>query len=351
MECGKDGVGGALSFIFYMGVPKLAWARDAGVPTFIPYPIIAAAKSLPELTEEACVDSGGFTYTQLFGTWKASEISGAYQGPRKPPPSPRAYVLGLLRAERAMKRIRWAAPQDYMCEPQVIGGLVEELKAGRQRSKIDLKRWLAWARAKGSVLAESIKRAEALGDRANVLFHGTGLTLRTHQVRTVSNLQELRWWAAKEGLRTPIIPVLQGWRLDDYLYCWDLYEMAGIHLQDEPVVGVGSVCRRQGTNEAVEIFEELSMRGIKGRMHGFGVKTAGLPRLVEYVGSADAQAEPLQARLKGILLPGHDRPGPGRRKGHKNCANCLPYLLMKRAEMLAGLDAKRPVQRTLWEVA
>lgn len=341
---------GDVRFAFYMGVPKLAWARDAGVPTFIPYHIIDAAKTLPELTHPARIDPNGFTTLQLFGTWNASELSGAYKGPRRPPPSPLAYIRGLLRAERVMKRLECAFSQDSMCEKQVIEGLVLPLKPKQKRSKIDPAIWRAWAIDK-PVLAESVRRLDELGDRANVVFHGTGLSVRKHQIMTVANFLELRALARREGLRTPIAPTLQGYTLEEYLYCWDLYEMAGVHLQDEPIVGIGSVCRRQATNEAVAIFEELARRGLRGRMHGFGVKVGGLPRLVDLLGSSDAQAEPRQAQLKKILLPGHDKPGPGRRKGHKNCANCLPYLLGRREKMLAELDSKRPAQRTLWEIA
>lgn len=41
-----------------------------------------------------------------------------------------------------------------------------------------------------------------------------------------------------------------------------------------PRVGLGSVCRRQSTAEIAAIVTVLSSQGI--RLHGFGVKTAGL---------------------------------------------------------------------------
>jgi len=45
----------------------------------------------------------------------------------------------------------------------------------------------------------------------------------------------------------PIIPVLQGWTVADYLRCADLYDHRGINLAAEPLVGLGSVCRRPAT--------------------------------------------------------------------------------------------------------
>jgi len=46
----------------------------------------------------------------------------------------------------------------------------------------------------------------------------TGLTVTAHQHRTVSNLIRLRDLAPD----LPIIPVLQGWTIPDYLHCIDL---------------------------------------------------------------------------------------------------------------------------------
>ena len=52
----------------------------------------------------------------------------------------------------------------------------------------------------------------------------------------------------------PIIPVVQGQHPEQYLYCVDLYRtLAMVDLTTEPLVGVGSVCRRQGTDEAGQI--------------------------------------------------------------------------------------------------
>lgn len=88
-------------------------------------------------------------------------------------------------------RLEWAAPQDWMCEP--------------------------FMPAK------------------------TGLTVAEHQVRTVENYLELRSLAPER----PFVPVPQGWKLDDYVRCVDLYyELTGIDLAAQPLVGIGSVCRR-----------------------------------------------------------------------------------------------------------
>ena len=47
----------------------------------------------------------------------------------------------------------------------------------------------------------------------------------------------------------PVIPVLQGWTPSDYLRCADAYHHAGINLAAEPLIGIGSICRRQATTQ------------------------------------------------------------------------------------------------------
>lgn len=39
------------------------------------------------------------------------------------------------------------------------------------------------------------------------------------------------------------------------------------------------------------------------------------------------------------MIAGHDKPGPGRRTGHKNCANCLDYALVWLADLHDRVEA------------
>ncbi len=77
------------------------------------------------------------------------------------------------------------------------------------------------------------------------IIERTGLSVVAHYHQTVENYLELRQLAP----HLPIIPVLQGWRLADYLACRELYRSAGVDLAALPRVGLGSVCRRQSTAE------------------------------------------------------------------------------------------------------
>lgn len=181
--------------------------------------------------------------------------------------TPQAYAAAVARYKSEIGGLEWCAPQDWMCEAVVL------------------------------------KR--------------TGLTITEHQRRSVQSVADLR------GLGAPAIPVLQGWDLDDYLHCVDLYDRAGFDLRNEPVVGLGTVCRRQGTKEATKIVRNLRALGLN--LHGFGYKTTGLQACGDALVSADSMAWSLSARYRPAL-PGHT---------HKTCANCLPYALAWRERLLA----------------
>jgi hypothetical protein len=154
----------------------------------------------------------------------------------------------------------------------------------------------------------------------------TGLPLTEHQRRTVANFTELcGLWPTVSKAPGPFIPVLQGWQLADYEHCEGLYRSASVGLAAYPVVGIGSVCRRQATAEIGELVEALSARY---RVHAFGVKTLGLRRYGSSLTSADSLAWSYDAR-RSAPMPGHS---------HKSCSNCLPYAGRWRRQMLRTDD-------------
>jgi hypothetical protein len=130
--------------------------------------------------------------------------------------TPAQYIAAVERYAAEIGQLEWAAPMDWMCEPAI-------------RTK-------------------------------------TGKTVTQHQQLTVDNYIELRSAAP----HLPFIPVLQGWDLDDYRRCADLYAARGIDLSGETLTGIGSVCRRQATAQIAGIVAGLADAGI--RLHGFGVK-------------------------------------------------------------------------------
>lgn len=149
------------------------------------------------------------------------------------------------------------------------------------------------------------------------ILEKTGLTLGEHQRRTVENYVELVGLAPD----LPWMPVLQGWHLDDYRRCVDLYENRGVDLKALPRVGVGSVCRRQKTNEIVGLVKGIAQYGFS--LHLFGVKLTGLPKVGHLAVSADSMAWCYRARKGKIQLPECTADfARDNKAGHKNCANC-----------------------------
>jgi hypothetical protein len=180
--------------------------------------------------------------------------------------SPGDYVLAVHRYQAEIGQLAWAAPQDWMCEPFILAK--------------------------------------------------TGMTVSEHQRRTVTGYLDLRDRAPD----LPFIPVLQGWTLDDYRRHVDAYDRAGVDLTTVPLIGLGSVCRRQHTATIAAIVATL--QGL--RLHGFGVKTEGLSRYSYGLTSADSMAWSFDAR--------HARPLRG--CPHRSCANCLRYALWWRRQVL-----------------
>jgi hypothetical protein len=136
----------------------------------------------------------------------------------------------------------------------------------------------------------------------------TGKTIAYHQERTVDSYIELM----TIDNELPWIPILQGWELDDYLRHIEMYNRRGIPLDDKPLVGVGSVCRRQHTDQIKQVFTAL--KPLIPNMHGFGVKTQALKKYANMLTSSDSMAWSYAGRYSHI--EGHT---------HKNCANCYDF--------------------------
>lgn len=151
----------------------------------------------------------------------------------------------------------------------------------------------------------------------------TGKTVNMHQWLTVNNYLELRWQAPD----LPIIPVLQGWTLEDYLRHVEMYEHMKIDLANEPVVGIGSICRRQATWQAAEIAQALQPL----RLHAFGAKRDAIGLYGSLLTSCDSMAWSYGGRMK---------PDPNCPK--RSCAHCLHYALKWRQR------AMQPTVPTLW---
>jgi hypothetical protein len=235
---------------FWLGTHRASWLSKMTVPLFISHRQLTERRTLPTALGRWALDSGGFTELKIHGRWQTT---------------PDEYVEAVERYGE-IGGLEWAAPMDWMCEPQML--------------------------------------------------EKTGLSVREHQERTVQSFLDLRG-------RGPFIPVLQGWELGDYESCVGLYAEAGVDLTAEPLVGLGSVCRRQNTSEIGRIVRSLAKVGL--RLHGFGVKKDGLASYGQWLASADSMAWSYNAR-RNWPLPGCT---------HRSCANCPRYALRWRDELLA----------------
>jgi hypothetical protein len=252
---------------WYLGIHRANWLS---FPEFTDVPVFISRRVFPKQKNHRAVgrfaiDSGGFTELQKFGRWTIT---------------PTEYVAFLRRVWNETGHFDFAAPQDWMCELAVIEG----------------------------------------GEFAGQVFVGTGLSVEEHQRRTVDNYLELRALAPE----LPIIPVLQGWKVGDYLRCAGMYAAAGVDLTTAPLVGLGSVCRRQDTDEAVEIIEALRDWGVEN-LHGFGFKIEGLRKCWFVLKTADSLAGSFDGRRAGPCQ--HPQWWRDRNLQPKSEANCPTFFL------------------------
>lgn len=185
--------------------------------------------------------------------------------------SANAYARLVERAATEIGGLAWAAIQDWMCEEAIL------------------------------------KR--------------TGRTVAQHQRATIDSWLTLKSIAP----HLPWAPVLQGWTRGDYLDHLDAWARTGVDLTTLPVVGVGTVCRRQHTLRASLLLSELASLGL--RLHAFGFKTAGLLSSHEWLVSSDSLAWSLNAR----------RNPPHPDCDHVRCSNCLRFALDWRERLLDRL--------------
>ncbi len=120
----------------------------------------------------------------------------------------------------------------------------------------------------------------------------TGLTVTEHQRRTVKGFRELQAIVYKNDCIPclEIMPVLQGFRVHEYLQCVDMY---GDRLEHGAWAGVGSVCRRNGDPASIlEILASIKNKRHDLRLHGFGLKQTCLeiPEIRDLLYSSDSMA-------------------------------------------------------------
>jgi hypothetical protein len=157
--------------------------------------------------------------------------------------SPREYAEHVQRIKVETGKLEWAAVQDWVCAPAVLTK--------------------------------------------------TGRTVLEHQQLTIESYFELQHLAP----RVHWVPALQGVSRDDYIRHVEMYQQAGVQLEELDLVAVGSVAPRQTSDLVVGLLEELSAQGMI--LHGFGIKIAGIRKSLPFLASSDSMAWSWEARRQG----------------------------------------------------
>lgn len=239
----------------YLGMGDPSWLDR---PEFEGVPRCVSAKQLDEYRKirksngPTFLDSGAFTLIKTYARW---------------PFTPEQFVEKTRRQVAALgpENVVAIGQMDMMCEEVVIYG-------GNTKD------------------GHFVGTRHFLGLPADATFDDY---VFEHQRITVANFVLLRLLAPD----LPIIPIIQGFTLAQYLRCVRMFREAGVDLLSEPLVGIGSMCRRQGTTEAKEIISAIAALGI--RLHGFGVSAKGIKLYGGLLASTDSQAWSYGGRMRG----------------------------------------------------
>ena len=218
----------------------------------------ALPKRGPILANEWVMDSGAFTKVAR---------DGGYTEP------PSAYAARIREFARS-GTLRAAVAEDWMCErfvcARVLGLPVHELpETGPERER-------------------ALRRMRPDAEWA--------AQIREHQRLTIERYDAL---AACDTAGIYVMPVLQGFTPWDYTRHLAEY---GARIAPGAWVGVGSVCKRQGSPRAImQVLDAIHAARPDLKLHGFGVKLTALssPRVARRLASADSMAWSLAARNEG----------------------------------------------------
>jgi len=123
------------------------------------------------------------------------------------------------------------------------------------------------------------------------MLQRTGLTIAQHQYLTIDRYDRL-----SALTDVPIMPVLQGYLVDDYINHLEMYNS---RLLPNMWVGVGSLCKRNSNpREVMRIREAIKKRRPDLRLHAFGLKITSLKSnyICDLLFSADSMAWSFRAR-------------------------------------------------------
>lgn len=173
-------------------------------------------------------------------------------------------------------------------------------------------------------------------------------------------LHQLDVWGREVGALPDPMPVLQGWRPDDYLLSLELTaRMLDLHARPFPaLVGLGSVCRRQpkGEDGLVAVLTRLERELPAGTaLHLFGVHSKGIAefRDAPWIASYDSMAWQAGSRRSANV----EREAIEKKTGRRPRPGDPDWITDDKARKATAMDAfcerqatPGPAQRSLLEV-
>jgi hypothetical protein len=113
-----------------------------------------------------------------------------------------------------------------------------------------------------------------------IVLQKTGKTVNEHIVMTVESNLDLMDCAG-------VVPVIQGYAVDDYIYCCDLINDYG---GEKPLMAIGTMCKRTKVADAIAILQAVSKEFPHSQFHAFGLKKNFLPKVKDMIYSSDSIA-------------------------------------------------------------
>lgn len=159
------------------------------------------------------------------------------------------------------------------------------------------------------------------------MMEKTGKNIKHHLRKTIENHTKIK--EIYDG-NSKLMGVIQGYRKEDYLKCIDDLKAYGLI---ERYMGIGTLCRRQATEEAMEIISLIKSNLPSWvKLHGFGIKTLAFKKkqVLDMLYSADSHSWSFEGRrlCRRIVNEDGDCECDGEKcfSKAKNCANCGRYM-------------------------
>lgn len=208
-------------------------------------------------------------------------------------PSDARHFGACLVSVNALRRRQWFRVSDWMLDSGAFTEISRHggYREGPEAYAREIVRWSSSGRLLAAVTQDYMCEP--------AVVEKTGLSVLRHQELTIERYDQLSEELRRLACPTLLLPVLQGYAPTDYARHVEMY---GERLAPDAWVGVGSVCKRNGSVQAiVDVLGAIWDVAPRLRLHGFGLKTNALraPVIRSLLYSADSLAWSFHARKQG----------------------------------------------------